>query len=106
MKHLSLLTTLLLFCLFSLVATTTSCTMEQVVTPETTEIEAKINPRTDFSGLEDKVKVKVAERYHISISELLTCYYDGITPEGYGRYRYTTATYPGIYIVTVFIGEE
>lgn len=67
--------------------------MEQVVTPETSAFEAKITARTDFSGLEEKVKVKVAERDQISISQILTCYYDGTTPEGHGLYRYTTATY-------------
>ena len=102
MKHLSLLTTVLLFCLFSLVTTTTSCTMEQVVTPETSEIEAKINARTDYSGLEEQVKVKIAERDNIAITDILTCYYEGPTEDGRGKYRYTTALYGGTYI----IGEE
>ena len=68
--------------------------------------QEQIKYRTDFTGLEDQVKVKVAERDQISINSITSCYYYTTTSEGYGRYHFTTNTGFGIYTVTGIIGDE
>lgn len=84
-----------------------SCSQE-LVTPEKVTFEnSKINSRTDFSGLENQVKAKIAERDHIDISDVLTCYYDGTTTQGYGLYNYSTnIPSSGVFTVTGIIGDD
>jgi len=103
MKHLSFVSILLI----SFFLTFTSCSPEQVLPiPSQYEIDSQISSRGDFSGLETKVKIKISERYSIPISAITSCYYDGTTPEGYGRYPFTTTTFVGIIIVKGIIGDD
>ena len=89
-----------------LIFTTPSCSTE-LVQPEDVSVEnQKINQRTDFSGYENQVKLKVAQRDQISVSSINSCYYYGQTAEGYGRYHFSTNLGFGIYTVTGIIGDD
>ena len=103
MRHFFIST--LLVC--SLFLTFTSCSHEQVMPiPPIDETNLRINQRSDFSGREAQVKVKVSQRDGIPINAILTCTYMGLTAEGYGRYHFTTNVAPGIYLVTAIIGDD
>ena len=105
MKQLSPLSFFFNGCLF-VVLFLTSCSTE-LATPTPIGIEEnRVTARTDFSGLEEQVKVKVAERDNISVSAILTCYYYGETSEGYGRYHLTTNVGFKMYTVTGIIGDD
>jgi hypothetical protein len=104
MKHLSFIIALLFSSLF---LTITSCSPEQVLPiPSQYELDSEISTRADFSGLEEKVKIKISEKYSIPVSEIRSCYYDGTTPEGWGRYPFTTTKFAGIFYVKGIIGED
>lgn len=83
-----------------------SCSQE-LVSPEEVQIEKRVTSRTDFSGLENQVKIKIAERDRIEISQITLCYYDGATAQGYGLYNYSTnIPSSGVYTVTGIIGDD
>lgn len=103
MNFLSIPRAVLFITLIVFAAFTTSCMQEQV-SPARNEL--RINGRSDYSGLEEYVKIKVSERDQIPVSSILTCVYEGITSEGFGKYTYTTSDYSGIYLITGIIGEE
>lgn len=90
----------------SLLTTMSSCSSD-LATPMQDQIDKKeITVRTDFSGYEEQVKVKVAERDNITVSSINNCYYYGLTQEGYGRYHFSTSLGFGIYTVTGIIGDD
>lgn len=83
-----------------------SCSAD-LATPVQDQLDKKeITVRTDFSGYEEQVKEKVAERDNISVSSITNCYYYGLTQEGYGRYHFSTSLGFGIYTVTGIIGDD
>ena len=105
MQNKSTYSLLIAACIFAVFALTPSCSSE-LATPVSIENE-QIKTRTDFSGLEGQVKLKIAERDHISVGAITSCYYDGTTTEGYGRYPFTTSIpTSGIYVVTGIIGDD
>lgn len=87
-----------------------SCTSEYVFPKEAKNNEnTRILPRTPDCNIDvsQQVKVKVSERDHILLSEILTCYFYGTTTEGYCEYRLTTQyDGPKVYIVTSIIGDD
>lgn len=92
-------------CILAAFAFAPSCSSD-LASPVALE-NAQIKARTDFSGLEEQVKMKIAERNHISVSAITSCYYDGTTTEGYGRYPFTTSVpTSGIFVVTGIIGDD
>jgi hypothetical protein len=104
MKNLSPLSFLIVSSLFVALSMTTSCSTD-LASPIGIE-EQKINSRSDFSGLEAKVRVKVSERDQIALSAIYSCYYYGQTSEGYGRYHLTTDLGFVIYTVVGIIGDD
>jgi hypothetical protein len=84
---------------------TTSCTFEQV-TPASVEMEDQIQSRTDFSGLEDIVKLKIADRDKISVESITSCTFICSTAQGYGRYDFTSTSISGTYFITGIIGDD
>lgn len=76
MKHISLIAAILISSLFCM---TTSYSMEQVLPVYAPyECKSSIYIPDEFSGLEEKVKIKIAERYSIPINAITSCYYDGV----------------------------
>jgi hypothetical protein len=106
MKNLSSFARLIYGSFIFVLVITTSCSTDLVVPANDQSQNKNIISRTDYSGLEEQVKAKIADRDHISINDVFT-YYDGTTTQGYGKYPYTT-TIPtsGVYTVTGIIGDD
>src|SRR3989337_349214 len=104
----STLLTFVFNCSFILLVTLSPSCSTELASPEELSIEnLKINSRTDFSGYESQVRVKVAERENISQSAILTCDYEGTNAQGHGIYKFTTSVPSfGTYTVTGIIGDD
>lgn len=107
MKSASILTVLLMSSLFVLLILTSSCSSDQgLFTSSDLSENTRLDYRSDYSGLEVLVKIKISARDNIPTTSILTCTYLGLSTDGYGKYTFTTATTTGNYFVTGIIGDE
>lgn len=106
MKELRLFSFLTMCVLVACLTLTSSCTQEQVIPASQSQEEISLQARTDFSGLEDIVIKKIAERENISESSITYCAFIMTTAQGYGRYDFTAGTLSGSYFITGIIGDD
>ena len=98
------------FLLSALLFTTYSCSSDQIVPKYSiNNEEQRILSRTPDcnTDVSEQVKVKVSERDHIPLNQILTSTYYGTTTQGYCEYRLTTM-FDGnkVFYVTGIIGDE
>lgn len=85
-----------------------SCSEEQVF-PELKQevVEEKLTSRTTGNNCEQCVRIKVSQRDHIPLAQILTCTFYGMTPQGHYEWHLTTIhNGPKIFIVTSIIGDD